>query len=119
MPIVRLIPYIQGDKDVSRPEVTILVAWNDKGDCSISGKVPGMPASEGRTSEDSWTSSTSANSGMEVGAHHYGLRHCLTSQPERKQYSMGHSGSSHEVSALIPFRLGLSTELLAESTCRR
>jgi len=60
----------------------ILVAWNEKGDCSVCDKVSNMPASEGGTSEDGQTSSTSANSGMEMGAHHYGLRHCFTLQPE-------------------------------------
>jgi len=60
----------------------VLVAWDEKGDCSVCGKVPGMPASEGKTSEDGWTSSTSANSRMKMRAHHYGLRHCLTPQPK-------------------------------------
>jgi len=71
-----------GDEDVSRPEAMVLVAWDEKGDCSVCGKVLGMLASEGGTSEDDWTSSTSANSGMKVGTHHYGLRHYLTSWPE-------------------------------------
>ena len=71
-----------GGRRCTKPEATILVAWDEKRDCSVCSKVLGMPASEGGTAEDGWTSSTSANSEMEVGAHHYGFCHCFTSQPE-------------------------------------
>ena len=71
-----------GDEDVPRPEAMVLVAWDEKRDCSVCSKVPGVSTSEGRISEDGWTSSTSANSRMEVGPHHYRFCHCFTSQPE-------------------------------------
>ena len=71
-----------GGENVSRPEATVLMAWDETGDCSLCSKVPSMPASEGGKSEDGWTSSTSANSEMEVEAHHYGFHHYFTSQPE-------------------------------------
>ena len=34
----------------------VLVAWDEKGDCLVCGKVSGVPASEDRTSDDGRTS---------------------------------------------------------------
>ena len=94
------------DEDVTRSKATILVAQDEKRDCSICGKVFGMLTSEGWTIKNSRTTSTLTVFRMEVRAHQHGLRHCLTLQAEKKQCSMGYSGSPHEGSILHSFQIG-------------
>jgi len=82
------------------------VARNEERDCSFCSKVSGVSASEGRTSEDGWTPSTLTDFRVEVGAHHYGFRHCTAPQSKREQCSIGYSRPPHEVSSLFPIQTG-------------
>ena len=90
-----------------------------KRDCSLCSKVSGVSASEGRTSEDGWTPSTFTNFRVKVGAHHYGFRHCTAHSSKGNNLIWVIVDRLIKLAHFIPFRLGQSTGLLAESICRR
>ena len=100
-PITQRIPYIQEGRRWLKQQFW----WHGiKRDCSLCSKVSGVSASEGRTSEDGWTPSTFIDSRVEVGAHHYGFRHCTAPQSKREKCSMDYSRPPHKVSSLHPIQ---------------
>ncbi|KAI3665138.1 hypothetical protein L6452_43758 [Arctium lappa] len=67
---------------IMRFEVALLVAGNEARCSQLCGKVHHLSASQSGTSKALWKFITIGHSGMEVGAHHYGLRHQATKELE-------------------------------------